>query len=134
MIQLKTDLNQQMNFTSSVAQAIDDTTPKQAVEQLMESTRQQHNKINEIEMRFNQRIDEIETKILQFQQSREESSKKADEIIVDTIESSIQSLREKLNIISADKTGMADCALESAGAEIVSGKLELKTNQDKVFF
>ena len=113
-----------MNFTSSVAQAIDDTTPKQAVEQLMDSTRQQHNKINEIEMRFNQRIDEIETKIKQFQQSREESSKKADEIIVDTIESSIQSLREKLNIISADKTGMADFALESAGAEIVSGNLK----------
>ena len=123
MIQLKTDLNRQMNFTSSVAQAIDDTTPKQAVEQLMESTRQQHNKIKEIETRFNQQIEKIEAKIEDFQRTREESSKKADEIIVDTIESSIQSLRHKLNIISADKTGMADFALESAGAEIVSGKI-----------
>ena len=124
MSQLKNDLTRQMNLTSSVQLALNDNTPAEGViEELMNSARRHHNaKINELETRIDSQLENIETRIEDFQRTRDQSSKEADEIIVDTIETSIESLRHKLAIISADKTGMADFALESAGAEIVSGK------------
>ena len=120
---LKTDLTRQMNLTSTVQQSLNEnTTPAEAINHMMDSARRHHNdKIDELESRINAQLSQLESKIEEFQSTRDESSKKADEIIVDTIETSIESLRHKLNIISADKTGMADFALESAGAEIVSG-------------
>jgi len=52
---------------------------------------------------------------------------------MEKFKSDIESLRHKLAIISADKTGMADFALESAGAEIVSEFTSRGLSSDAVY-
>ena len=119
------ELMQQKNLTSSVAEAITDNSSQLIAEKILEQSQQQAQRINEIEAKLDKEMTRIEERLrqaeLDFQRNREESSRRADELIVDEIEGSIEKLRRKLNIISADKTGMADFALESAGAEIAPG-------------
>ena len=119
------ELMQQKNLTSSVAEAITDNSAQLVAEKILETSHKQAQRINEIETKLDKEMTRIEERLKQaeveFQRNREESSRRADELIVDEIEGSIEKLRRKLNIISADKTGMADFALESAGAEIAPG-------------
>ena len=119
------ELMKQKNLTSSVAEAITDNSAQLVAEKILETSHKQAQRINEIETKLDKEMTRIEERLKQaeveFQRNREESSRRADEFIVDEIEGSIEKLRRKLNIISADKTGMADFALESAGAEIAPG-------------
>ena len=114
MAKLRDDLNYHKNITLQKAES--EATSKAVTDRIIQTNQ-----------KLDQRLKALEEQLgnfeLETRKSRSESATKAQELISKVFEDSVESIKEKLNRIMADKTGMADFALESAGAEIVSGKI-----------